>query len=186
MIDTIVIPITLAFDAFAVAICYGATLSTANLKQPFRVAFCFGAFQFAMPVIGWYAGSTFYDSIRGFDHWIAFGLLLYIGLSMILEYRKSPTCPVKKDLSKTPLLLLYAFATSIDALAAGLALSMIAKPIWLPASIAFFSTFVLSYVGVIGGAKIGAKIGLNTALYSGFILIGIGTKILAEHLFFGN
>ncbi len=186
MMDTLVIPITLAFDAFAVAICYGTSLSKIKLKQPVRVAFVFGAFQFLMPVIGWYAGSLFRIAIQRFDHWIAFGLLLYIGISMILEYKRSPTCPVRKDLSKLSTLVLYALATSIDALAAGIALSLIAEPIWLPATIAFFSTFVLSFVGVVGGSKIGAKIGLKAVLLSGVALIGIGTKILVEHLFLGG
>lgn len=186
MIDTILLPVTLAFDAFAVAVCYGTTLPKTGFQGTFKVAFSFAAFQFAMPVIGWHAGSSFQSAIREFDHWIAFGLLLYVGQGMIRDSRKVGTCPEKTDLSRLSVLLLYALATSLDALAAGVALSMIAKPIWLPATIAFASTFVLSLAGVVSGAKTGASFGMKAGLYGGFILIGIGTKILAEHLFFGG
>jgi putative Mn2+ efflux pump MntP len=184
MIDTIVIPISLAFDAFAVAVCYGISSFSLNFKSVFRVALSFGIFQFLMPIAGWYGSTLFKSALEGFDHWIAFGLLLYIGINMILEYRKGSQCPVKKDLSRLSTLLLYSLATSIDALAAGIALSMLEKSVWVPASIALISTFFLSLVGVLGGAKIGAKIGGKAELFGGIVLIAIGIKVVLEHVFY--
>jgi len=186
MINLIFIPISLAFDAFAVSICLGISCGKISKRQVFRVSFHFGLFQFGMPVIGWFGANYFRSLIESFDHWVAFGLLAFIGLHMIKESfdsKKDSACPIEKhDKTKGVSLIIYSIATSIDALAAGIALSFLNIDIWIPAMIAGISTFILSFAGAFAGSKLGVKFGRIMEMIGGIILISIGIKILMEHL----
>ena len=91
MIDSVLIPISLAFDAFAVSICIGICLKKTTLVQDLRVSGSFGFFQFFMPILGWFGAFYFVDYIKSFDHWVAFGLLAFIGVNMIFESKKKQT-----------------------------------------------------------------------------------------------
>jgi putative Mn2+ efflux pump MntP len=180
-IFTILIALGLAMDSFSVSITRGlANTQTKMSIEALRVAFFFGLFQGIMPIMGWAAGVSFIDFISGFDHWIAFGLLTFIGLRMIYE---STTTESKKIVSSSSfsVLIMLSIATSIDALAVGLSLSFIEVSIITPAIIIGIITFSLSFLGVYVGKRFGGffeKIGV----LGGVILIGIGIKILTEHL----
>jgi putative Mn2+ efflux pump MntP len=136
-----------------------------------------------MPLLGWLLGISFARYIEQVDHWIAFGILLIIGVNFIRESRKEVDVKVENSL-KMGALLLAALATSIDACAVGLSLSMSGKTILVPALIFGIVTFACSLTCYRIGAKLGEKFGPKLMCVGGIILIGIGCKILVEHLFF--
>ena len=126
----------LAMDAFAVSVASGITLKNITFRQTFRLSWHFGVFQALMPIIGWSAGISIRSYIEHFDHWIAFGLLLFVGGNMIREaFHNEEDKKQKKDPTKGTTLVILSVATSIDALAVGLSLSMVNISIWFPAFI---------------------------------------------------
>ena len=180
--------IGLSMDAFAVAICKGLKMQKLNYKQMGLIALFFGGFQALMPLIGWLLGNSFKDYIESFDHWVAFGLLLFIGGKMAIEAFKkddNECCCGCFDIKE---LLIMAIATSIDALAVGIAFAIdgidTLPQILLSILIIGLTTFVLSAFGVLLGHKFGAVYKSKAELAGGIILILIGTKILLEHLNF--
>lgn len=182
-ITIFVIAVGLAMDAFAVSIASGVTLKCFQAKPAFRVAFFFGGFQALMPVIGWLAGSTFYKYIQAFDHWIAFGLLSFIGGKMIYESFVIKETESKCDPRNLEMVFLLAIATSIDALAVGLSFSVLKVVIIFPVIVIGLVTFILSFTGVYIGGKFGSIFENKIELIGGLVLIGIGIKILIEHLY---
>jgi len=179
----IVIAFALAMDAFAVSL--GVSLSRGGLtgKQTFRMAFFFGFFQFGMPIIGWLAGLSIVVYIQAIDHWIAFGLLVLIGLKMIYEsFQQQGSLQEKKgDPTKGMSLLLLSVATSIDALAVGISLAFIRVSILYPALVIGFIAFALTILGVKISRFLGRWLGRKAELFGGMILIFIGIKILLGH-----
>jgi putative Mn2+ efflux pump MntP len=181
LIAILFIALGLAMDAFAVSITSGFTTKQLKVNHAFRLAAFFGLFQAIMPVIGWLAGFGLRDFISGIDHWIAFGLLSIIGVKMILESTKMS--PDKKiDPLNIYVLLMLSIATSIDALAVGLTLSVLNISIITPAIIIGIITFLLSFIGVFIGDRFGHFFENKIEALGGLILIGIGIKILIEHL----
>ena len=176
------IAIALSMDALAVSITNGFLIKELKTRHAFKIAFFFGFFQAMMPIIGWAAGLSFRLYIQNYDHWVAFGLLSFIGGKMIYEsiFRK------KDKASSTclyfPVLLLMSIATSIDALAVGLSFSFLKISIITPALIIGVITFFICIVGVYIGNKIGHFFENKLELAGGVILILIGLKILLEHL----
>jgi putative Mn2+ efflux pump MntP len=170
-------------DAFAVAIGAGLQLCQVTNRQKFRLAWHFGLFQAFMPVLGWLAGLTLVQYIEPVDHWIAFGLLAVIGGKMIYEALKHPEQEVDRcDPTKGWSLVLLSVATSIDALAVGLSLAVLGVDIWFPAIVIGIVAGVLTIVGLELGTRFGALLGRRMEVVGGLILIGIGVKILVEHL----
>jgi manganese efflux pump family protein len=185
----LLVALSLAMDAFAVSVSAGICIPDLKPRHGLRTALAFGSFQFLMPVLGWYLGGTFRALIQGFDHWIAFVLLVAVGGKMLLEARKmgSPeSCPDEEKSAARILdlggLLVLALATSIDALAVGLSYSIIGSPILLPATVIGIVTFALSFIGCEFGKRIGARFERWATLAGGLVLIGIGVKIALEHL----
>ena len=180
-ISIILIALGLAMDSFSVSITRGFTFNKAKLLiEALKTGFFFGLFQALMLLIGWLAGVGIIDLISGFDHWIAFGLLISIGTRMIYESITEGSRQVVRSPSVRVLLML-SVATSIDALAVGLSLSFLGTSIITPALITGIVTFSLSGLGLFIGKKFGnyfRKIGI----LGGIILIFIGLKILIEHL----
>ena len=181
-LSTTFLAVGLAADAFAVSLTSGFLIQRIKINKALKIALFFGGFQFLMPLIGWGAGINFSDIIAAFDHWIAFGLLGFIGGKMIHE-----SCQLETDLKKfNPMdsytLLVMAVATSIDALAAGLGLSVLKTSIMLAATLIGVITFCLSFLGVFIGHKIGNKFNNKIEIMGGIILISLGSKILVEHL----
>lgn len=176
------IAVGLAMDAFAVSIAGGLGMERLRIRYALRIALFFGAFQAIMPVIGFMAGLSIRDYIMHVDHWIAFGLLAFIGSKMIYESLFLDDDDKKMDPNDILLLLVLSVATSIDALAVGLSLSLLNVEIFLPAFIIGIVTFILSYLGVLIGKSIGHLFEKRIEVLGGLVLIGIGVKILIEHL----
>ncbi len=183
-IEILFLAVGLAMDAFAVSVSVGTTSFLVSKRARFRISFHFGLFQFLMPVMGWFAGSTVEPYIRSIDHWIAFVLLSYVGGRMIRESRDQEEKQYGLDPSRGWNLVLLSLATSIDALAVGLSLGIIRADIWYPALLTGGITCALSLTGILLGNKISALFGKKVELIGGLILIVIGIRILVEHLFF--
>ena len=182
MFDVIIISISLAMDCFALSIAGGATTKKPRVINALKVGLFFGLFQALMPVIGWYIGFGFKDLIENVDHWIAFGLLGAIGVKMIYESFKIESEKNKINLIKISSLLILSVATSIDALVVGITFSLLEISLYLSVAIIGLFTFVFSISGYFIGHKLGKFLENKVELIGGIILIGIGTKILIEHL----
>lgn len=178
------IAVALALDCFAITLGLACGARGLTMKQAVRMAAYFGGFQFVMPVAGWLAGDRLLGIIEHFDHWVAFGLLALIGGRMIWESvemsdrEKAP----RPDQTQGKRLLILALATSIDALAVGLSFGVVRTGILYPAAIIGVTSFVLTVVGARLGPVVGRLVGKRAELAGGLILIGIGAKILIEHL----
>ena len=177
--ELLLIAVGLSMDAFAVSICKGLSLRGLKAKHAALVGLYFGGFQALMPVLGWALGTRFEHVIESVDHWIAFALLLVIGLSMIREAGKAEE--LDDDLSVRTMLML-AVATSIDALAVGVTFAFLQVRILPAAGLIGVTTFLLSALGVYIGHIFGLKYRAKAEIAGGVILIGIGLKILLEHL----
>lgn len=185
IVEIALLGISLAMDAFAVSITTGITLKDLRLKHAVKVGLFFGGFQFLMPVLGYIAGSTVSSYIESFDHWIAFGLLAFIGGKMLWECLMPPKGGAEAEVvdpTATSKLFVLAIATSIDALAVGISLAILKENIWLCSSWIGVITFILSVIGVMLGKKMGEKLRKSAEIVGGIVLIGIGVKILLEHI----
>jgi putative Mn2+ efflux pump MntP len=172
----------LAMDAFAVSIASGVTIKHLRIGNALTIATFFGSFQAFMPLIGWLAGLTLMDFISGVDHWIAFGLLNGIGLKMIYESCKVGSIEREINPLSVSVLLILSVATSIDALAVGISLSFLKIAIAIPAIVIGIVTFLLTLLGVFVGHRFGHFFEKKIEIIGGLILMGIGIKILIEHL----
>ena len=177
----LLIALSLSMDAFAVSTACGVQIGAVRYGLVLRVALAFGFFQFIMPVIGWFAGSAFSAWVRAVDHWIAFGLLAAIGARMIGESFRDDATP-GKDPTRGWNLLVLAVATSIDALAVGLSLALLKTSIWFPAVVIGIVAAVLSAIGALFGCRLGHRFGVWAERAGGLVLIGIGARILIQHL----
>ncbi len=178
------IAVILAMDSFTVSIASGISIKKIRLTEALKIAFAFGLFQGVMPIIGWKAGVDMASLISEFDHWIAFILLSGIGAKMIYEsLQKKTELKIKNHIGNMALLGL-AVATSIDALAVGLSFAFLDVKILNSAIIIGTVTFSLSLIGVYIGKRTGHFFEQRIETIAGIILIGIGAKILIEHLFF--
>ncbi len=177
------IAVGLAMDAFAVSVVSGSVFKNLHIKHALRMALFFGAFQAIMPLLGYAAGNLFAGYITAWDHWIAFGLLAAVGGKMIYESFKFSTVEEKsKDPSSLGVLLTLSIATSIDALAVGVTLSLMTASIMAAVTVIGIITFALSYGGFEIGKRVGHFFENKIEIIGGLILIGIGVKILISHL----
>lgn len=178
----------LSMDAFAVSITKGITLNKINKQIAFKIAFFFGLFQGVMPFLGWFLGVRFESYIKSIDHWIAFFLLSFIGIKMILDAKEVDNDVLNTNEKYNSLysinnkeLIILSIATSIDALAVGISFAFLnidIVPICLSIGII---TFLVCFIGVIIGKKIGAMFKNYAQIIGGIILILIGLNILNEH-----
>lgn len=181
MFNIVLIAVGLAMDAFAVSICRGLKVKEVSMGYSLSTASMFGLFQAMMPVIGFFAGRYFEKYITSIDHWLAFGLLAIIGINLIKEsFAKEEE--VYCDNNSFKELLLMAIATSIDALAVGISFAFLKTDIVSAALIIGIVTFGFSLTGVYVGHFFGSKLKSKAEILGGLILIGIGLKILFEHL----
>lgn len=180
----------LAMDATAVAAAKGFGAAKLRVVDATKMALLFGAFQAGMPVVGWAIGARFAKVIEAWDHWIAFVLLGGVGAKMIFEVARGDAELSSEGAAGSadddsfawwPLVVL-AVATSIDALVAGLTLPLLSVPIAAAAATIGLTTAVLSAGGAYLGRRLGARIGRKLDVVGGLLLIGLGTKILIEHL----
>lgn len=178
-VELLLLAVSLAMDAFAVSICGSMVLRPdRRMTGALRFGLWFGAFQFLMPVIGYFSAISFIDYITAYDHWLAFILLGYLGVNMIREAKDA--CSVKKSYTTKEMAVL-AVATSIDALAVGISLAFLNTNIWLASTLIGFVTFAIASFGGIAGFRLGAAVGKNANITGGLVLIGIGVKIVLEH-----
>jgi putative Mn2+ efflux pump MntP len=180
LLNIITIALGLSADAFAVSIVSGAAYKKLHIAHVFRIALFFGLFQAVMPLVGYAAALSVEQFIAPFDHWIAFALLSAIGAKMIFESLKLKT-DQPMDPSKISILLILSIATSIDALAVGVTLSLLSSSITLAVIIIGLITFALSWLGVYIGKKLGHFFENKIEAIGGIILIAIGIKILLQH-----
>lgn len=178
------IAVALAMDCFAVALGTAAGARGLSTKQALRMAVYFGGFQMVMPLAGWLAGDRLLGLIEGIDHWVAFGLLALIGGRMIYESfeMSEEEKAARFDRTRGRRLGVLALATSIDALAVGLSLGVVGTRILYPAAVIGAMSFMVTIVGAKIGPVVGRLAGRWAELLGGLILIGIGVKILVEHL----
>ncbi|HSV96835.1 MAG TPA: manganese efflux pump MntP family protein [Spirochaetota bacterium] len=177
------IAVALAMDAFSVSIAAGMMIEHPTPRHYFRLAFHFGLFQFLMPVIGYLAGVSIEGLIRDFDHWIAMAVLAFIGIKMIRDsYAPENTGAPSADPSRGWTLVLLSIATSIDALAVGLSIGVLGKPIMLPSIIIGMVCALFSVTGIALGKKAGEFLGRRVLRFGGIILIAIGVRIVIEHM----
>jgi len=184
VVSILLIAIGLGVDAFSVAVATGVLLGRPSGAAVFRMSFTFGFSQFAMPLLGWSAGRTISRPIESFDHWVAFGLLLVVGGKMIVEaFREggSDRAPAA-DPTRGWTLPMLAVATSIDALAVGLSLALLDAAILYPSIMIGVAAFAMTWAGMAFGGRIGSWLGRKVEIAGGLILIGIGVKILIDHL----
>jgi putative Mn2+ efflux pump MntP len=180
-----VLAIGLAMDATAVAATRGYASSRIRPRDAIEVALCFGGLQALMPVIGWAIGSRFGEYVAAWDHFIAFGMLGALGLKMLWESRHANDVPEREEPSFRALLWL-GIATSIDALAVGLTLPLLEAPLLLSIATIGVTTAVLATLGLYAGRHFGALFGKQLDVFGGLVLIGLGTKILVEHVTTGT
>ena len=181
VVELILIAIGLALDAFAVALGKGLTLKRVDGKFALVAGAWFGGFQALMPIIGYLLGRTFAGFVISVDHWIALVLLALIGINMIRDTLWGDKEQHTSDFSARSMFLM-AVATSIDALAVGVTMAFLDVNIWIAATVIGVITFVLSAVGVVLGYRFGTLLGSKAGLLGGVILIGLGVKIILEHL----
>ncbi|MDR1586639.1 MAG: manganese efflux pump MntP family protein [Treponema sp.] len=214
MLSTVLIGLSLSMDAFTVSVGAGVSIKNLKMFHAARASLSFGFFQFFMPVAGWLLGETVSSYITAYDHWIAFGLLVFIGGKMITEGIRAMsrnragkgTGPeqiaapeqaargqssgkgIKSagDIRDPGTLLVLSLATSIDALAVGISLSILNQSIWISAALIGGITFLVCLLGFETGRRLRQGIGLVLEKWAqfagGLVLIGLGCKILAEHL----
>lgn len=180
-LTTLLVAFGLAMDAFSVSVSHGLAVKSFKSINALKLGVSFGLFQAVMPVLGWLAGVNMIDFISGFDHWVAFGLLSFIGGRMIYESTKNGSERLISSLS-IGVLLMLSIATSIDALAVGLSFSFLRVPVLAPAIVIGVVTFSLSFLGVYFGNRFGRFLGNKVEVVGGVILTVIGLRILIEHL----
>ena len=181
IVELLLLSVGLAMDAFAVSVGKGMTLKRVQPRHALSAGVWFGGFQGLMPLIGYYVGRSFAEYVVSVDHWIAFGLLVLIGLNMIRETIWGDDEEQDSDFGVRTMLIM-AIATSIDALAVGVSMAFLDVNIWISAAVICIVTLIISAAGVYLGTMFGARLGSKAGIVGGLILIAIGVKILVEHM----
>ncbi len=184
MVTVFLIAVGLSLDAFSISVASGGVYRHLHLRHGLRMAAFFGLFQAGMPILGFLAGKSLESVIEGYDHWIAFGLLSIIGGKMLFEAFKIKDVESRpNDPTNLAVVFTLSVATSIDALAVGVTLSLITEHVYTAAAAIGVITFLISWVGWWIGQKIGSFFDNKLEIIAGLVVIGIGVKILLEHLF---
>ena len=178
----IIIAISLAMDCFAVSLGVGTSEFTKDIRTYFRLSFHFGLFQGGMALLGWLVGQTVVQYISSFDHWIAFILLAFVGGRMVHEGLDPNHEGCVRDPSRGKMLVILCVATSIDALAVGLSMSMVSVDIVQAVLLIGAASLVLSIIGLKLGHKLSKLFGKRMEVIGGVLLIGIGIRIVITHL----
>ena len=177
ILEIFLIGISLSMDAFAVSICKGLCMNKVKIEKCLIVGLYFGIFQALMPLLGYLFGNSLKDIIINVDHFIILLILFLIGINMITEKNEE----VDNDIHFKTMILL-SIATSIDAFAVGITFSFLEINILFSIFIIGFTTFLISFIGVLLGNKVGYKYQRKTRILGGITLIILGFKILLEHL----
>jgi putative Mn2+ efflux pump MntP len=183
-VSILLLGFAMSTDAFAAAIGKGAAMTRPRLSQALRAGLIFGVIEAITPVLGWLLGKGASRYIEAWDHWIAFGLLLLLGLHMIWNGFKPDAGEPVDEASKHGLvgLAITGLSTSIDALAVGVGLAFVDTPIAVVGLVIGLCTFSMVTLGIMLGHMLGAMVGRRAEIIGGVILIGVGAVILYEHL----
>ena len=182
IVEINLIALGLAMDAFAVSVCKGLSMRNLDWNKTIIIALYFGIFQALMPIIGYYLETSFESFVTKIDHWIAFGLLIFISGKMILEAFSKKDNESLNDSVDFKTMIILALATSIDALVVGFTFAFLQADILRSSMIIGDIAFILSLIGVKIGNQFGNKYEKKAEFIGGLILILIGFKILFEHL----
>lgn len=183
ILELFILAVGLSMDAFAVAVCKGLAMGNVTFKKACIVGLWFGGFQALMPLLGFFLGTQFQSVISSCDHWIAFILLSLIGVNMIKEaLKKGDCCDVESGSLAFKPMFMMAVATSIDALAVGVAFGSLRVDIVPAVGFIGVTTFALSFTGSKAGGVFGMKYKSKAEMAGGSILVLLGLKILLDHL----
>jgi len=183
LLTVIILAIGLSMDSFAVSICCGLEEQKISFQHAMKISFSFAFFQGLLPVMGWYLGTGIKVYIEKVDHWIAFVLLAFLGGKMIFESLKKEGDDKMSDVYSWKHILTLSIATSIDALVIGFTYAMVStRNIFGGAAIIGAVTFFFAMLGIRIGKDVAGNFSQRVELLGGIILIGIGLKILIEHL----
>lgn len=181
----LLIAVGLAMDATAVAAARGMAVSRVRVKHALLVAGFFGGFQALMPLLGWLLGAKIESVVGSWDDWIAAALLAGVGGKMLWEARHGDgerAIPADDDLFGLKVMLVLAVATSIDAWAVGITLPILGAPLLLSLAVIGVTTAVLSVLGLLLGRRFGATLGKRLDILGGLLLVGMGLKLVLEHI----
>ncbi len=181
-INTLAIAFVLGIDAFSVAVAAGAWLEKTTPRQRFRLSFHFGFFQFMMPVLGWLAGASIEKYIAAVDHWAVFAILAAIGSKMIKDSRAGDENGINEDITRGIKLVVLSVATSLDALAVGFGIGLMRQKIIIPSIIIGIVAAAMTLTGMLIGERASSVLGKKAAFWGGIVLIGIGIRVVIEHL----
>ena len=172
ILSFILLGVSLSMDALAVSVSTGICVPDLKKREAVK--------------IGWLLGISVIDYIRAFDHWIAFGLLAFIGIKMVVDAvrgkEEKQACDMRDNMLSHKTLFFMAVATSIDALAVGVSLAIVKANIAAGAAVIGVTTFLISFAGAVAGKRLGSTFEKKAMIVGGLVLVAIGTKILIEHL----
>jgi manganese efflux pump family protein len=181
-VTIILISLGLAMDALAVSLGIGTAGQIPTLRGKLRLAAHFGIFQSGMTALGWLAGGTVVQYVKGIDHWIAFVLLGYVGFNLIRAGLNKDGKAFDQDPSTGKVLVILSFATSIDAFAVGLSIAFLHVPILLSVLMIGLVALLLSIIGLSAGIRLGETLGRRMEIIGGLILLGIGIRVVLTHV----
>jgi manganese efflux pump family protein len=178
----LVIALGLSFDTFAVSLSYGVIRSMIMFRQAAWIAIVLAVFQGGLTIAGYFLGTIVSEALKATDHWIALGLLSFLGIKMIIEGLRKRKDEESKDYSRTIILLTLALGTSIDAFAVGISFALLDVRIWEAGIIIGAVTFLASMTAIRIGKSAGTRLGNKVEIIGGLLLIAIGLKIFLEHI----
>jgi manganese efflux pump family protein len=178
----LVIALGLSFDTFAVSLSYGVIRSGILFRQASWIAIVLAVFQGGLTITGYFLGSIFSNTLQATDHWVALGLLSFLGMKMIVEGLKKTKDEAPKDYSSTIVLFTIALGTSIDAFAVGISFALLDVRIWSAGMVIGAVTFIASMTAIRIGKSAGSRLGNKVEIIGGLLLIAIGVKIFLEHV----
>jgi putative Mn2+ efflux pump MntP len=180
-LEIVALAFSLSLDCFAVSLALSASGYLNDRRAAFRISFHFGLFQALMPIAGWSVGAQIEPYVASFDHWIAFALLTFVAIRMILGSRETPSTDPTNDPSRGWSLVTLSTATSIDALAVGLGLAAIGIEVWYPSVIIGFVTLLVSVLAIAGGRRAHRSLGSHAQILGAVVLLIIAVKVLFSH-----
>lgn len=180
----ILLAFSMSMDAFASAISKGAVVKYAEPIEIMRTALIFGVVETITPLVGWWAGKMAESMIEKYDHWVAFVLLLILGIRMIRDSFIDDVDASEHHHKTNHLgwLIMAAIATSVDSMVVGVGLAFLDVNIWHTALVIGLATTLMAAIGMSLGKILGQKVGKRAELLGGLVLMMIGTSILLEHL----
>lgn len=182
-ISLLFLALAMSTDAFAAAIGKGSSLHKPRITEALRTGLIFGVIEAITPIVGWGIGQVATQYVENWDHWIAFTLLLVLGLHMIYNGLKHEDDQEEKPNQHSFFILaVTAFATSIDALAVGVGLAFVNVNILVAATAIGLATTVMVTIGVMLGRVLGTVVGKRAEIIGGIVLMLVGATILYEHL----